>query len=283
MAEILHAPTRENVLTTNVWAFLHWLRTTRGIDLRDWAALQRFSVARAFDFRAAIVAFAGLPDRALPLARHPGPQEALVSQSRAGRRIALCRDGVRALGQSASAGELGSDVAAALTRHWPPSQLIRPLAEILLHADVRPADRLLVAGPPWPWLAALLEGAAITIAEPTHLMEATAEAHASILVAPAQVLSEAAFQRPGRRPSLGSLRTIIATGGPLSPEGRRRIYTWIKPDLMLLARTGDTLWGNPLEPVLAQPQAMPALLMPPASSPVTQRIPPPSLSGSPPA
>jgi hypothetical protein len=282
MAEILHAPTREDVLTTNVWAFLHWLLITRGIDLRDWAALQRFSIARADDFGAAIMAFARLPDRELALARHSGPQEALVLQSGASRRITLRRDDIRALTESTRAGGLRPDVAALLTRHWRPSQLIRPLAEILLHADVRPDDRLLVAGPPWPWLAALFEGASITLADPINLMEAAADARASILVAPAQTLSEAAFQRPGRRPSLGSLRTIIATGGPLSPEGRRRIYTWIKPDLMLLARTGDTLWGNPLEPVLAQPQAMPALLTRPASSPARPRIPPRSSSGSPP-
>ena len=69
---------------------------------------------------------------------------------------------------------------------------------------------------------------------------------------------------------LADLRTIIATGGPLSPEGRRRVYTWVKSDLMLLARTGDTFWGNPLEPVLAQPPATPAFLTPPASAPATR-------------
>ena len=39
---------------------------------------------------------------------------------------------------------------------------------------------------------------------------------------------------------------------------------------MLLARTGDTFWGNPLEPVLAQPPATPAFLTPPASTPATR-------------
>ena len=46
--------------------------------------------------------------------------------------------------------------------------------------------------------------------------------------------------------------------------------TWVKADLMLLARTGDTVWGNPLEPVLANPLATPALLTPPASAPAIQ-------------
>ena len=104
---------------------------------------------------------------------------------------------------------------------------------------------------------------------PRHLLATAAEERATVLVAPAQTLAEAAFQRPRRRPNLASLRTIVATGGPLSPEGRRRIYTWVKSDLMLLARTGDTFWGNPLEPVLARPPATPALLTPPASAPAT--------------
>ena len=93
----------------------------------------------------------------------------------------------------------------------------------------------------------------------TDLLDQAADASASVLVAPAQVIAEAAFQHP-QRPDLSALRTIIATGGPMSPEARRRIYTWVKADVMLLARSGDAFWGNPLEPVLAQPQATPAFL-----------------------
>jgi acetoacetyl-CoA synthetase len=151
--------------------------------------------------------------------------------------------------------------------------LIRPLAELLLHADLRSDDRLLVAaGPAWPWLAALLEGTAIILAAatPASLLATAAEERASVLVAPAQTLAEAAFQRARHRPNLAALRTIIATGGPLSPEGRTRIYTWIKSDLMLLARSGDTFWGNPLEPIYARPAATPAFLTPPASDPATR-------------
>jgi hypothetical protein len=60
MTEVLYAPNREHVVTTNAWAFLHWLRTVRGVDLADWVALQRFSVDKAVDFRLAVAAFAGL-------------------------------------------------------------------------------------------------------------------------------------------------------------------------------------------------------------------------------
>jgi hypothetical protein len=124
--------------------------------------------------------------------------------------------------------------------------LLRPIADTLLHADIRPDDRLQVCGVAWPWRAAELLGAAVVIAS-----------------AGTDLLTTAATER-------ASLRTIIATGGPLSPEGRRRIYTWIKSDLMLLARTGDTFWGNPLEPVLAHPPATPAFLTPPPSGPATR-------------
>jgi hypothetical protein len=229
MAEILYSPGRERVLATNAWAFLHWLRTTRGVDLLDWPALQRWSAASPAGFATAIAAFAQLPDQPILLAR---------------------RDG----------GSVPHHPA--LNRPWPPSLLNRPLADVLLHADLRPDDRLLVVGPAWPWLSALLEGCAVTLSASNDVLSATAEARAMVLVAPATILGEAAFQRRGSRPNLANLRAIVATGGPLSPEARRRVYTWIKSDVILLARTGDTYWGNPLEPVLARPPATPAFVTP---------------------
>jgi hypothetical protein len=189
MAEVLYTPNREQVVTTNAWAFLHWLRMTRRVALADWAALQAWSAREPAAFEDAVAAFAG----SLLAAR----------EDRA---------------------ELGG------------------LTDRLLFADLRPDDRLLV----------VTSGG-------TDLFDQAAEASASVLVAPAQVIAEAAFQRP-QRPDLSALRTIIATGGPMSPEARRRIYTWVKADVMLLARSGDTFWGNPLEPVLAQPPATPAFL-----------------------
>ena len=53
MPEILYAPNQEKIVTSNAWAFLHWLRTTRGIDLPDWGALQRWwaNDQAAFKFR----------------------------------------------------------------------------------------------------------------------------------------------------------------------------------------------------------------------------------------
>jgi hypothetical protein len=273
MPDVLHTPNREQIVASNAWAFLHWLRITRRIDLPDWAALQRWSASNAAAFGAAIAAFARLPDAPLRLARHEGQREALVLRRACGERIALTRDELKDRHPySPPLRGLPSDIIAPLTRAWPPGLLIRPLAELLLHADLRPDDRLLVVGSaPWPWLAALLEGTTVILAAatPAALLAIAAEEHATVLAAPAQTLAEAAFQRARRRPNLGALHTIIATGGPLSPEGRTRVYTWIKSDLMLLARSGDTFWGNPLEPVYARPMATPAFLTPPASGPAT--------------
>ena len=286
MADILHTPNREQVVTTNAWAFLHWLRTTRGIDLSDWTALQRWSTRDQAAFGLAIAAFARLSDKPVQLARHSGSQDALVLRRLGSERVVLSADDFRTLGhravgpamtvdaqrQSENAHAVPPDIAALLTRLWPPALLIRPLADLLLHADLRPDDRLLVvSSAAWPWLAALLEGTVVILAATSSaaLLAAAADEAATVLVAPAQTLAEAAFRRARRRPNLASLRMIIATGGPLSPEGRTRIYTWIKSDLMLLARTGDTFWGNPLEPVYARPVASPAFFTPPASHPAT--------------
>jgi hypothetical protein len=256
MTEVLYAPDREHVVTTNAWAFLHWLRTVRGVDLAGWAELQRFSVDKPVDFRLAVAAFAGLSDEFQPApAILPGLEDVRVPQRHLPPR--------EAAGMSAAAPNRAQ---IDLSR----TALLRPLADTLLHADVRPDERLLVFGAAWPWRAAELLGAAVVISSATtDLLTIAATERASILVATATTIAEAAFRRPSRRPDLSSLRTIIATGGPLSPEGRRRVYTWVKSDVMLLARTGDTFWGNPLEPVLAQPPATPAFLTPPPSGPAT--------------
>ena len=204
MAEILYAPDRERVVTTNAWAFLHWLRMTRGVDLIGWAALQGWSALEPAAFADAIRAFA----------RQPQATGALIAA----------------------------------------------LAEALLFADLRPDDKVLASGPMMPWLAAQANGTRVASAASGDPLADAAEQAATVLVAPEQTLGNAAVRRP-RRLDLSALRIIVATGGPMSPEARRRIYTWVKADVMLLARTGDTLWGNPLEPVLARPPATPALFM----------------------
>ena len=90
MPKILYAPNQEKIVTSNAWAFLHWLRTTRGIDLPDWAALQRWWANDQAAFGLAIAEFARLSNEAQPLSRHDGQQEALVLSAAAPRaRISL--------------------------------------------------------------------------------------------------------------------------------------------------------------------------------------------------
>ena len=271
MSDILYAPDREHVVTTNAWAFLHWLRTTRGIDLPDWAALQRWSASDQAAFRRG-------DRRVRPAA---GGAAAAGTARRASRRRWCCvapmgRDWRSAallcpsptpsrprqeMGRGHTRRTMPADVAAPLDRLWPACRADPPFGRIA--AARRPPSRRPAAGRR-RGVALARRAAGRHHRHPRgrlarHLLATAAEERATVLVAPAQALAEAAFQRARRRPNLADLRTIVATGGPLSPEGRRRIYTWIKSDLMLLARTGDTFWGNPLEPVLVRPAGHPGL------------------------
>lgn len=147
---------------------------------------------------------------------------------------------------------------------------IRAAAEVLLHADLRPDDRALIAaGPPRPWVDARRQGTEIIPARPpppaANLLAMAAEEQASVLVADAAALPDAAFQRTGRRPDLSRLRCIVALGGPLAPEARVRIYTWLKADLLLLARAGDRMWGSALDPVRARAGPPLSFFTPPAT------------------
>jgi len=200
MSEVLYAPNRERVVTTNAWAFLHWLRLECKVRPGGWAELLAWSARAPGAFAEAIETFAG-----------SGHSPLIPSGQRRGR--------------------------------------IEALADSLLFKDLRPDDRLL----------------AIETGEADAFGRAARES-ATVLIAPAQLLAISAFPRPDR-PNLADLRTIVATGGPMSPEARRRIYTWVKADVMLLACAGGTYWGNPLEPVLARPLATPAFLTPRPSAP----------------
>ena len=233
-AGTLHVPHPEQVATSNPWAFLHWLRATGRGDPDGWEGLIDWSAAEPAGFSDAIAAFAGLPATPAPLLAMDAPVPLSSRDAGQGREAAL----------------------AMLRRSWARARLIRPLAEVLLHADLRPDDRVLVAAcPPWPWLIALRHGTEIVLATspPPALPAIAAEEAASVLVADARALSEAAFQKAGQRPDLSCLRCIIAMGGPLAPEARARIYTWLKSDVLLLARAGDRLWGSALDPVPARP------------------------------
>ena len=214
MSDILYAPDRERIVTTNAWAFLHWLRTTRGIDLPDWAALQRWSASDQAAFRASdrrvrpAAAGAAAVWRGMRAAGgagaasrrwvHDWPSAATCFATLssvhppAGREM---RTEAHAL--------LPADVAAPLGRLWPSALLIRPLAELLLHADLRPDDRLLVVGAAWPWLAALLEGTTIILAPHRRrpCWRTAAEERATVLVAPAHLVARQRSSAPAADPT----------------------------------------------------------------------------------
>jgi len=144
------------------------------------------------------------------------------------------------------------DVAAAIIPH---------LADLLLFVDLRPDDVVFVADDqPWPWQAVALTGATLRrhAGPPASVLEAAAEAGASILAVPAPWLDVGSFQRR-QRLDLRALRGILTLGGPLSAEAAGRIYAWVKPDVFLLGRAGDRVWGDPLGPVRAKPVFAPAL------------------------
>ncbi len=264
-ADTLWTPSPEQILTTNAWAFLHWLEATRGMALEGWGGLHGFSAADPAGFRAAFAAFAGLPEGPSRITRHAGEREALVLRDALGGRRTVSRDELAADHVGLSKLGLPADIIAAVARLWPRATLTQALADLLLHQDIRPDDRVLIAGnPSWPVLAALLEGATILFhaGRPDRLLAAAAEEQASVLVAPAAWLADLSFQRSVPRPDLRALRSIVSTGGPLAPEARIRVSTWIRPNLMLLARAGETIWGNPLEPVRVRPSPSPALFAP---------------------
>ena len=146
---------------------------------------------------------------------------------------------------------------------------LRHHAGLLLHLDLRPDDTLLVAdASDWSGAARHVARLARHVGASENLLRAAADTGASVLVAPAARLDRVAFRLGAGRHDLSRLRMVVALGGPMAANARVRLYTWVKPDLMLLARAGDTVWGDPLSPVLRVPPPRPALgatLRPPPS------------------
>jgi len=132
------------------------------------------------------------------------------------------------------------------------------VADILLFLDIRPDDVLLVAdAQPLPWSHA---GNALRryAGPPGEALEQAVAQKATVLAVPAAWLDTGSFQRR-QRLDLRALRTIVTLGGPLSAEAAGRIYAWVKSDILLLARAGDRVWGDPLGPVLAKPAMAPGI------------------------
>ncbi len=247
----LFAPNPERIATTNAWAFLRRLAPTAAASTDGpavWAVLRAAIAADPPATAAAFATFADCP--AAPARRALPPAAALVLHPPTDHAVA-------ATDRCPPPPNLPAALAAALARPWDPARLLAARAALLLHADLRPDDIVLLAGvPPDAWLPALADGTTLIVATttPARLLPLAAETGATVLAAPAGWIAEAAFPRPDR-PQLAALRSVIALGGPMAPAARARVYAWIKPDVMLLAQAGDRWWGNPLSPVHARPAA----------------------------
>jgi hypothetical protein len=255
---VLYAPSRERVLATNAWAFLHWGRAhwaAHSSPVAAWVSLERWRDHDPAGFRAALHGFAQLGSSEQRLCRHAGPREALVLRPADGGRMAWSRDTLRAAPMG-----LPPHAARSLATLHAPGQLLGPLALLLLYADLRPDDRLFVRGlPEWPWLGALLQGTTVILdRNSTGVLEAAAAEQASVVAAPAAVLTNIAGLPAAAERRL-TPRIILAVGGPLA-EAARRLLARAHPDTMLLACSAGRIWGDPLSPVTAAPAPRSALL-----------------------
>lgn len=149
---------------------------------------------------------------------------------------------------------------------------IERAAVLLLLLDIRPDDRVLVAGAP-ELAAGAARHARVLAADgaPETLLAQAAAREATMVLAPAPELARALFRRPVGRHDLSALRAVVALGGPLPANERMRLYTSVKADVVLIGLAGTRAWGDPLSPVLLRPPARPVpgsrLRRPPSRGP----------------
>ncbi|MBV9655269.1 MAG: hypothetical protein JOZ42_11975, partial [Acetobacteraceae bacterium] len=160
------ASAAERQICTNFWAYRHWLRATGGAaigTLDEWRAWARAEPARC---AASVRAFAGLPERPSRLLVRPAPGGALVLREGGGR-------------QSWPAERLAGGELNGLPAAWSaifaavhaPEALTAAASLLLLQADLRPDDRVVLASEAaWPWAYALREGA-VLVAASAHTTE----------------------------------------------------------------------------------------------------------------
>ncbi len=159
--------------------------------------------------------------------------------------------------------------------------LLQHLKEHRLHVDVRPEDRLFYyttcGWMMWNWLiSGLASGCPIVLYDgaptwPTtdRLFSMADAVGVTIFGTSAKFLAalEKAGAQPRRTHDLGSIRTILSTGSPLSQEGFEYVYTHIKEDVQLSSISGGTdivscfVLGNPNAPVFAGEIQAPGLGM----------------------
>jgi acetoacetyl-CoA synthetase len=149
--------------------------------------------------------------------------------------------------------------------------LLKHLCEQQLHSDIRAGDRVLYfttcGWMMWNWLVSVLaNGATIVLYDgnPAHpdqsaLFDVAERYDLTLLGVSAKYVD--GVMKAGLRPRdthrLGSLRSVLSTGSPLSHEGFAWIYESMAPDVHLASISGGTdlcgclVIGDPTKPVYA--------------------------------
>ena len=147
--------------------------------------------------------------------------------------------------------------------------LLQHLKELGLHTDLHPGDRLFYyttcGWMMWNWLASgLALGTTLVLYDGSpfhphsqHLIDLIDREAIKVFGVSARYL--AALEKEGIKPAsshrLDSLRSILSTGSPLSPESFDYVYRDFKPDVQLSSISGGTdivscfALGNPTLPV----------------------------------
>ena len=147
--------------------------------------------------------------------------------------------------------------------------LLQHLKEHGLHADLGPGERLFYyttcGWMMWNWLvSALATGASLVLYDGSpfhpgneHLMDLIDREAISVFGTSPKYLAalEKAGSRPRQSHRLESLKTLLCTGSPLSPQSYDYVYREIKSELCLASMSGGTdivacfVAGNPIQPV----------------------------------
>ena len=138
--------------------------------------------------------------------------------------------------------------------HGAGGTILQHLKELLLHTDLKRSDRFFYyttcGWMMWNWMASgLMTGATVILYEgspfypgPEAMFDLVDELEISIFGTSARAVS--AWQKAGVKPrdthSLASLKTLLSTGSPLSPESFDYVYADIKQDLCLSSIAGGT-------------------------------------------
>ncbi len=153
--------------------------------------------------------------------------------------------------------------------HGAGGTLLQLLKELVLHTDIKRDDRLCYyttcGWMMWNWMVnGLATGATLVLYEgspfhpgPEAMFDLIDSQAISVFGTGAKTIS--AWQKSGVKPrathNLHSLKTMLSTGSPLSPESFDYVYSEIKPDLCLSSIAGGTdivscfVLGCPLLPV----------------------------------